>query len=366
MSVAPVKTKYKISEKEIEVANLFSKIGYLVRCHLQIYPVDLKNNASDIDVLAMKFNHRLTPETVLVEVKEGYGKVSEFFQFFGFKSYFHPDATYFVCNNILEVTRQISKKLGIHALTFKRLNEIVERDVRKAEELKLTDVPLDVKDIEKIMDNLLTIKKKHEDLYWKYHYLWLEVDPYLRLFNLQSMFFTSCELDDKFKSQEEMEALEWFQQELFCLTIIATVLIAYDCIDLEQDQIGAFIQDKFYNLGTSKEGKLKVKKGVEQLISLIDKLSPGAAKVDSIEVIPQYVDTLVDLVKFVISNSAYIQCYIIIDSNIQKLTLKGKGDNFRKLVTSKVQSEKIEKLNTQILKILYKNKPISMTFKNFV
>jgi hypothetical protein len=366
MSEAQVTAKYEISEKELEVANLFSMIGYFTRCHLQIYPVDLKNNASDIDVLGIKFDNRLTTETVLVEVKEGYGKVSELFQFFGFKSYFQPNDAYLITKNILDVTRHTSKKLGIHALTFKRLKEIVEREVRYAEERELKSVSLERKDLEKIIDNLLIIKKSQEDLYWKYHYLWLEVDPYLRLFNLQSMFSASRELEEKLKSKEETEALEWFQQEIFCLTIIAAVSIASDCIDLEQDQIDSFVQDKFYNIGTSKEGKLKVKKGVEKIVGLIDKLSQGTIKVDPIEVIPQYVDGLIDLVKFVIANSAYIQYYITIDSNVQKLNLKGKGDNFRNLAISELQAKMVEKLNTQMLWILYKGKPISMIFKNFV
>ena len=66
------------------------------------------------------------PETILAEVKEGYGKISELFQTFGFKSYLQPTSTYFVSKEILDITRNISKKLGIHAVTYDRLNEIVQ------------------------------------------------------------------------------------------------------------------------------------------------------------------------------------------------------------------------------------------------
>jgi hypothetical protein len=360
------KEKYVISEKEIEVSNLFSKLGYFTRCHLQIYPTDLKNNASDIDVIAIKHDSHLVPETILIEVKEGYGRVSELFQVFGFKSYFQPTTTYLVSREILEVTKHISKKLGIHALTFERLNEIVQKDLRYATERKWLSVPLERKDLERIIDHLLAIKKMHEDLYWKYHYLWLETDPYLKLFSLQNLFSLSRDLENASKETDVKEAIEWYQQEIFCLSVLATLSIAYDCMDLAGKDISEYIQDRFYNIGTSKEGKMKVKRGVDTLIQLIDKLSKGSVKVDPIEVIPNYVDSIVDLVKFIISNSSYIQYYLTIDSNVQKLNLKGKGDNFRHLAVSELQSEMVEKLNTKVLSILYNGKPVSMTFKNFV
>jgi hypothetical protein len=358
--------KYEISEKEIEVANLFSRLGYFVRCHLQIYPTDLRNQASDIDVFAARFDSHLTPETNLVEVKEGYSKPTELFQLFGFKTYFHPNTTYLICKEILEPTLQISKKLDIRALSFDRLHEIVERDLKFAAERKSTVVELERSDIEKTIDYLLIIKKNQDELFWRYHYLWLETNPYSRFYSLQSLFSKSLNLEEEIHEKELVEALHWYGQELFCLSLLDAISIASDCISLNQNQVTQFIQDRFYNIGTSKEGKLKVRKGIATLVEQIDKLSKGMIKMAPIEVIPGYVGNLISLVLFLIKNAPYVQPYLLVDSNVQKINLKGKSKRFTEFATSELQSKKIEEMNSRLLDILYEGKPISMIFDDFV
>lgn len=358
--------KYEISEKEIEVSNLFSKLGYFTRCHLQIYPIDLRNQASDIDVFAAKFDSHLTPETNLIEVKEGYGKTTELFQLFGFKTYFHPNTAYLICKEILDTTLQISKKLDIRALSFDRLQEIVERDLKFAEERKSIVIDIERSDLERTIDYLLIIKKNQEELFWRYHYLWLETNPYSRFYNFQSLFQKSLDLEEKIHDGELARALHWYEQELFCVSLLDAISIASDCISLKQNQVSQYIQDKFYNIGTSKEGKLKVKKGIETLVEQIDKLSKGMIKVAPIEVIPSYVSNLIALVTFLIKNAPYVQSYLLVDSNVQKMNLKGKSKRFAEFATSELQSKKIEEMNSRLLNILYEGKPISITFNDFV
>jgi len=360
------KRKYEVSEKEIEVANLFSRLGYFTRCHIQIFPIEFKTQASDIDVFATRFDSHLSPEMDLIEVKEGYGKVTELFQLLGFKTYFHPSQAYLVAKDVMETTLQISKKLGVQAATFDRLREIVERDLKLAEERKRISVDLTYADIERVIDYLSIIKRSQDELFWRYHYLWLEVDPYEKFYHLQSLFARSLDLENRTKNEQLSKALEWYKQELFCLSLFGAILIAYDCIGLNQDQVLRFIEDRFYNVGTSKEGKQKVKKGIETLVEQIDKLSKGMIKVAPVEVIPSYVKDLAILVKFLIKNAPFVQSYLLVDDNVQKTNLKGGSKSFKEFTTLEIQAKRVEEMNGILLKILYEGKPISITFNDFI
>jgi len=360
------KRKYDISEKEVEVANLFSRLGYFTRCHIQIFPIEFRSQASDIDVFATKFDSHLTPEVNLIEVKEGYGKVTELFQLFGFKTYFHPCTAYLVARDILETTLQIAKKLDIRAVTSERLKEIVGRDLKMAEERKRIFTDLETVDLERVMDSLSIIKKSDEELFWRYHYLWLEVDPYQKFYHLQSLFMRALELETRIKDEDLAKALNWYKQELFCLSLLNAISIAYDCIDLNQTQVSHFIEDRFYNVGTSKEGKLKVKKGIETIMGQIDKLSKGMIKVAPVEVIPSYVGNLTTLVMFLIKNAPYVQSYLLIDDNVQRTNLKGKSKSFKEFSTAEIQSKRVEEMNSILLRVLYDGRPFSITFNDFI
>lgn len=354
-----------ISPKEIEVTNFFSKLGYFTRCHLQIFPLDMKNSASDIDVLSIKFDKHLNQDKILAEVKEGHGKISELFQLFGFKTYFRQCSAYLICKEVLDTTLKVSKKLDIRAITFERLTEIVVKDLN-FESKNSIFVELLLEDVEKIIENLGAIKEAREDLYWKYHYLWLEVDPYKRFYQYQFLFAKAQELLEGEQSQEKLKALNWYKQELFCLSLTAAIEIAFDCININQNKLAEYIQDKFYNIGTSKEGKLKIKKGIDTLVDQIAKLSDGKLMVSSVEIIPGYVSNLVLLIEFLIRNSPYVQSYLLMDSNLQKINLKGKSKNFREFALQEIQSKRIEELNVLLLKILYDGRPIKQTFEDFV
>jgi hypothetical protein len=142
--------------------------------------------------------------------------------------------------------------------------------------------------------------------------------------------------------------------------------MASDCISLKPDQITQYVQDKFYNIGSSKEGKLKVRKGIATLVEQIDKLSKGMVKAKPIEVIPGYVSNLIGLVLFLIRNAPYVQSYLLVDSNVQKISLKGKSKRFAEFANSELQSKKIEEMNSNLLNILYEGKPISIIFNDFI
>ncbi len=150
------------------------------------------------------------------------------------------------------------------------------------------------------------------------------------------------------------------------MSLITAISIAYDSFNLKPEQISKYIVDKFYNIGTSKEGKLRVKKGVDTLVEQLKKLSNDMIEVPSIEVIPHYVKDLILLVRFMLSNAPYVQSYLLLDHNVQKTSLKGKPTRFNQFATSKVQFEKIKEMNSILFKILYNGKPISNTFNSFV
>lgn len=357
-------SQFNISPKEAEVDNLFTKLGYFTRSHIQIFPLDLKNSASDIDVFAIRFNPYLNPEVNIVEVKEGRARVTKLFQLYGFKSYFANCNAYYIAEEIYETVLEVSKKLGIRTLSHANLMALVGQELRRAEKKKKIFVDLDVSHIRKMIDYLSVIKRHDQELFWKYHYLWLETNPYKRFYHLQTLF-------DKARKIEPEEsliqnALAWYQREIFTLALVTVGLMAYDCIDLNSKNLFSYVEDRFYNIGTSKEGKLKVEKGISILIEQIEKLSEGRIKVPRVEIIPSYVEDLVELLRLFIMDAPYVQAYLMINNNVFRTNLKGESRNLKEFTTAEIQYQRMKVLNNLLLKVLYKGAPINMVFNDFL
>lgn len=354
-----------LSPKEIEIENLFCKLGYFTRSHIQVFPIDLKNSASDIDVFAVKLSPYLKPDLKLIEVKEGYGTATSLFQLYGFKSYFQASQAYLVAQRMHNTTREISKSLGIDVFTFDRLKSLVASEVEWMEQKKRTIIELDISHMKKIAEYLAAVKSLNEELFWAYHYTWLITDPYKKFNDLQRLFSKTGNLVTDEKTND-FEAISWFKRELFCLALLSAAYIASDCIDLENDKLFQYIENRFYNIGGSKEGKLKVKEGIEKLSEQIEQLSKGMVKVPPVHVIQTYVPNLVKLVGLLIKNAPYVQSYLTVDNNIFRADLKRENRNLTTFASSDAQYRIIRETNNLMLKIMYEGNPVEMTFKDFV
>lgn len=357
-------SQINISPKEVEVDNLFAKLGFFTRSHIQIFPLDLRNSASDIDVFAVRFNPYLIPEFNIIEVKEGRAKITKLFQLYGFKSYFGNCNAYYVAKEIYETVQEISKMLGIRTLSHDRLMALVYQELRRVEKKKKIFVDLDVSHIQKIVNYLSTIKGLDEELFWKYHHLWLEIDPYKKFYHLQRLFNKVRKIESN--DNLAQEAIAWYKREIFTLSLVTISLMAYDCIDMNPSKIAAYVKDRFYNIGTSKEGKLKVEKGISKLVEQIEKLSKGLIEVPPVEIVPSYVKDLVKALILLITDAPYAQSYILINNNIYRTNLKGESKNLKEFTTADIQYKRLKELNNLVLNILYNGKPIDVAFNDFV
>lgn len=355
---------YNISPKEIEVDNLFAKLGFFTRSHIQIFPLDLRNNASDIDVLAIRFNPYLIPELNIIEVKEGHSKVTTLFQLHGFRTYFGNCNAYYVAEELYDTVIEASRKLGIRTLSHNRLMTLVRQELRRAEQAKKIFVDLELRHIEQIIDYLTTIKKIDEELYWKYHYLWLETNPYRKFYQLQRLFRKSRDL--KTNGDLACKAIAWFKREIFCLSMVTAGLMAYDCIDLDSSELFSHVEDRFYNVGTSKEGKLKVQEGISRLVEQIEKISEGLIKPPNIEIVPSYVENLVRLLSIFIMDAPYVQSYFLVINNVYRTNLRGETKNLKEFTSADIQHRRLMELNGLLLKILYEGEPAEVFFNDFV
>jgi len=357
-------SQVSISPKEAEVDNLFSKLGFFTRAHIQIFPSDFKASASDIDVLAVEFNPYLIPEFNIIEVKEGPAKITTLFQLYGFKTYFGNCNAYYVAREIYGTTLEISRRLGIRTLSHDRLVSLVGQQLRRAKERKRISVDLETTHLGSVINYLSAIRQMDPELFWRYHYLWLEKNPYDKFYQLQRLFGKVRKLESS--EEPARKATAWYKREIFILALLSLCLMAQDCIDIDSAGIFPYVEDRFYNIGTSKEGKLKVEKGISILVEQIEKLSHGLIKAPMVEILPSYVEDLARLVKLLVKDAAYAQSYLSIDNNVHRTNLREESKNLKEFTTSEFQYQRMRELNGLLLDILYEGDPIEVVFNDFV
>ena len=343
---------------EAKVANFFIQLGYFTRPHIQIYPSERTQKVSDIDVFAVKFDRYLNRQAVLVEVKKNSNRIADMFKLYGFKAYYGNPTTYFVSNRIGEIFLDIGKSLGINAITFMKLGEMSQSEGKDVDE-KFTD-----EDIAWVEKSLKTIRDEFDkELFWKYHYLWLERNPYTRFFRIQHIFTKTKVIPENVKAE-----VLWFRKELFIEAFLAHLDMANDCIGIEAEKIDRYVGEKFYDIGTPKEGKLKIKQGVDNLLSILKKFSEEqnqSIEWPTIEVIPRYLENLVSLIKQTIKNARYVNKYFLLNDHIYRASLHNQPISVDTVAKYSVQARGLKVTNDLILRILHDG-PIMHDFNNFV
>ena len=339
--------------EEIKVSNFFSKLNYFTRFHVQLYP--RAGKISDIDVFCIKFDKHLCPTRNIIETKRGSESTSAIFQLHGLKSYFENCNAFFINKTINYRTFKITDRLNIKVYSYNRLNKILENDLNQ------NCIDLSLSDGEKIIKYLEIIKKIIDsELFWNYNLVWLEQNPFMKLVKLQEMF---KQTEDLYLENEKNYALLWFRKELFILSFLSILEICSKCIQLNNNQINYYIEDQFYNLGSSKKAKMNLKNGVDSLLDIVEKKIDK--KIDfKLDIIPSWVPFLSKVVKVLISNSRYANSYLLINDQILKAEIIGKPKNisyFCPELTKKI----LPSINSDILKILHKEHILS-DFNNYV
>lgn len=344
----------KSLKDEVNVSNLFSSLGYFTRTHIQLYPQGGK--ISDIDVLCIKFDNHLMMHQNIVEVKKRNDSYSTIFQLYGLKTYFKNCNAFFVNESISTKTLNITKDLGIKVYSFKTLGQITKTDN------KVDHIALEISDIQKLETYLSKIKKDvDQDLFWGYNNIWLERNPYLRLYNIQNLFKIT---EEYFDESQTDEALLWMRKELFMLSLIAVYEIASDCIELGSGLINRYIEDKYYNMGTTKDKKLQLKDGIDKLINII-KDTQGINYEFKFELLPEWIPTLSKCVKNIIAGANYAQHNLLLNEKVFRSFLLEKPINTRDVVKNDVSISILSRMNTDVLKILHKQH-IKSDFSNFI
>lgn len=342
---------------EANVTNLFIEMGYFARPHIQIFPQDATQQISDIDVLAVKYDQHLNRHLVLIEVKKDSNKIVDLFKLYGFKSFFGNPETYFISEKIPNNFLNIAKTLEIKTISFKMLRHITRKEQSYIQE-EFID-----KDIDSTDNFLRIIRDKYDkEIYWKYRYLWLERNPYARFFDIQRLFSKTNSLPEN-----SIEVL-WFRKELFLQGFLTHLDISSDCVGIEQDKIDQYIEDKFYDIGSSKEGKLKIKQGVDSLTNIIKQFSDASGEkieLPSIDVVPKYLKNLIFLIKRTINNAPYVNQYLMLNDLIYRSNLHGKQSSIDTVSKVKQQSAELKNTNDLVLRILHDG-TVKPDFNNFV
>jgi len=356
MSINPAIDEGMIDEAK--VANFFIRLGYFTRPHIQIYPSETTQKVSDIDVFAVKFDRYLNRQAVLVEVKKKSNRIADLFKLYGFKAYYGNPSSYFVSDRVGEIFLDTAKSLGINAISFKKLGEISQSEGKDVDE-KFMD-----KDIAWIEKSLKTIRDEfNQEIFWKYHYLSLERNAYTRFFRIQYIFAKTKDIPENVKAE-----ILWFRKELFIEAFLAHLDMANDCIGIEAEKIDRYVREKFYDIGTPKEGKLKIRQGVENLLSVLKKLSEEQKRSmewPTIEVIPRYLENLISLIKQTIKNARYVNKYLLLNDLIYRANLHNQPLSVDIVAKASAQARGLKDTNDLILRILHDG-PIMHDFNNFV
>lgn len=343
--------------EEVQAANLLIGSGYLVRPHIQIYPDEFTGKMTDIDVFATKFDSNMNQSILLVECKKGTQKFADLFKLYGFKTYYGNCQAMFISDNIGAEFRETSDKLGIRATSFQTLISIVKQSGETIDERYTED------DLANVEEFLKDVKEYDKELYWRYHYVWLERDPFRRFYHLQRLFSMSMKANQG--ELAESPSLVWYRREVFILSLMCLAEMSSYCADVEQKRLGAYIESRFYDIGTPKEGKEKIRRGVDALVKKIEELSGEPMGFKGLELIPSYVTELVPIVKRFVARPKYAQSTLLLDDLIYRKNLHALSMNIAKLAKSSYQSEDVKAINNAALKILCEG-PITAEFNDFV
>jgi hypothetical protein len=345
----------KTLRSELEIADLFRRLGYLTRSHIDIYPYDMVRKVSDIDVFGIRFDGQLTPSRIVAEVKRKECSTTDILKLHGLAAYLTRCEGYFVTGISNPQCRKVAKELNIKLATKAKLSQIMGPAPKGF-------IQSDPQKIAKTYDYLTLLKKRaNKEIFWKYHYLWLEKDPCFRLYQQQDLF---DDVSKYLRNSELSEATQWFRREIFLLSQISVLEIASECVGISDSSIEAYLEDRFSNLGTPRKSKERIKSGVERLVNLISNLSGEQFDVPNVEILPRYISTLSILVKFIQSSTRYAQQYLLRNNELSMLLLEGKEADLAKIVSPK-QIEFIGKFNDLLGRVLH-NGPIEDDFSPFL
>ncbi len=340
---------------ELEVADLFRRLGYFTRAHIDLYPSDTFSKVSDIDVFGIRFDAQLTPSRIVAEVKKNECGTTNILKLHGLGSYLGRCDCYFITGGGSTHCRRVARELDIRVASREKIISVVG----KAPSGFIASNP---KSIATTFSHLEVLKKKIDrDLYWRYFYLWLEKDPYQRLYHQQDLFESALE---HLESDETQAAAKWFRRELFLLSQISIMEVASDCVGVPDTIIKSYIEGRFMNLGTPRKSKEKIKSGVEKLLSIIDELSGNKIEFPEIEILPRYLPTLTKLIQFVLTSARFAQQYLLRNNELNLLMLDGKDIDISKMVSPE-QIKYIREFNDLLGRVMH-NGPIKDDFRNFL
>ena len=340
-------------EQEFKVGNFFSRLGYFTRSHIQLYPREGK--ISDIDVFCIKFDNHLCPVRNIIETKRNSESASAIFQLHGLKSYYENCNAFFINKKVSPRTFKITSKLNIKVYSYNRLIKLLEKD------LSYHTINLSSRDGQKLINYLQIIKRQiNESLFWDYHSLWLENNHFQKLNKIQEMFKKT---DDLFSEYNGSYPFLWFRKELFLMAFLAVMEISSKCIELNNNQINDYIEDQFYNLGSSKERKMQLKEGVDSILKILEGKMKEKIQL-KLEIIPDWLTLLSKIVKIIISNAKFANNYLLANEQVLRAEIIGEPLNVVSFC-GKLTQKILPSINSDLLKILHKEHILS-DFNNYV
>ena len=152
---------------------------------------------------------------------------------------------------------------------------------------------------------------------FKYHYLWLERDPFSRFIHIQNIFSKTNQVLNENSPQSD---LHWFRSEVFMQGFLCCMEMASECFILEPGYISQYVKNKIFHVGIPKEGKLKIKEGIDNLLSVLKTIPTDGPDIviPSFEIMPDFIDNLIKLVSHLTRKSLFLQKYLMANDLIYR------------------------------------------------
>ena len=345
----------RVLKSEVSVSNIYDQLGYFTRYHIDIYPDEgSTTKVSDIDVIAIKHDASLSKEISIIEVKEQSNKFSDLFKLYGFKTYFGDCNSVFVTNKIHPRTIPIADELNIKLLTFSKLKEISDLFENVSYE------PIDEKYGVKLNNYLKEVKNIDQALFWRYNYLWIELNPFKRFYLIYKLFQKTIEHYEKEHNKEEFT---WYRRELYILSYLCAIEIASKCMSIDKNILETYIENNFLNIGMPMESKIKIKESLDSIVEEIKKIGLDF-DFEELELTPKYVRLMYELVLFMIRSSKYLHGNLLVNETLNRRITKGDNVHISELI-SEPAFKKISEMNSKLLLLLH-NDAILPDFSNFI
>jgi len=234
---------------KLRTKRIFSSLGYYTPLEIELsqYFINEKGSTerkslTDIDVLAIKFDHLFHPDKVIADCKSGSTSESNrLFWLKGVADYFGVQTAYIIKSKINPHTRAIAPKLNLRSLSEPELTNLENSLNIKNFKLPIADLDY-YKKIESLwgikVDEQVGITPEQQELKRVYSYLSYEfwfIDTNRNLYQLVNNFNKIAHILDSTKPEHVLLAYNGLQRFTYCILELCHQLYMRGISDIDRN-----------------------------------------------------------------------------------------------------------------------------------